>query len=65
MTAFKLLADSLETCVCAAVAQADMDAMRFGAACNGILRADACVYQELFFGTADADCIDGDLEGST
>lgn len=50
---------------CASVAQANLDAMMFGGACNGILRADACVYQELFFETVDEDCFDDDMEGST
>ena len=39
------------------VAQLDADAIMFGSACNGILRADACVYQQLFFGKVSADCL--------
>ena len=40
-----------------AVEQARRDAVAFGLACNGILRADACVYQELFLGGATDDCL--------
>ena len=41
------------------VAQLTEDALRFGGACNGILRADACLYQELFLGGTSDDCLEG------
>ena len=38
---------------------ADQDALDYGNACNGILRADACIYQQLVFGNVTDDCLQG------
>lgn len=37
----------------------DRDAMAYGRACNGFLRAAACAYQQMFLNHINVDCLIG------